>query len=156
MRSSSDASDHPSTPRTDLSNARFSIVVAEWNSSVTASLLEGAEEKLLEAGAHRENLSVHWVPGSFEVPYAARRAQEEEEPDAVIALASLIRGETIHFDVIAHSVANAIQQLNLRPGTSPVLFGILTDENMEQAKERAGGAKGNKGEEAAEAAIRLI
>lgn len=140
----------------NLRDRQFAIVVAEWNQSITGALLEGAKKKLYEAGVQESNLIIRWVPGSFEIPYAARRLMEEEDPDAIIALGSLIRGETIHFDVIAHSVASAIQDLNLQEGAAPVLFGVLTDENMEQAQERAGGSKGNKGEEAAEAAIRLL
>lgn len=152
---SSEGSKATKTPSKEAANARFAIAVAEWNDAITEALLDGAQKRLLDAGAIEENLIVRRVPGAFELPFAAGRLIEEEEPDAVLTLGSLIRGETIHFDVIAHSVAQAIQELNIRSKV-PVLFGILTDENMEQAQDRAGGSKGNKGEEAAEAAVNLL
>ncbi len=139
----------------EASDHTFGIVVAEWNDEVTEALFQGAIDRLQEAGAQNEHLLIRRVPGSFEVPHAVHRLLEEEAPDVVIALGSLIRGETIHFDVIAHSVAHALQELNIR-SSSPVLFGILTDENMDQARARAGGSKGNKGAEAAEAALKML
>lgn len=150
-RSSSNEAEHLSHK-----DARIGIVVAEWNKEITDALLHGARSFLIKQGIPEENLLLRYVPGSFEVPHGVHRLmREEDRPHAVIALGSLIRGETIHFDVIAHSVAHAIQELNLRSDV-PVIFGILTDDKMEQAKARAGGAKGNKGEEAAEAALKML
>ncbi len=147
------SSSHDGLP--NAQGARIGIVVGEWNRSITDRLLEGSRSFLLQHGIQEDDLLVRRVPGSFEIPHAVHRLQEDEKPDAVIALGSLIRGETVHFDVIAHSVAYALQELNIRSAT-PVLFGVLTDENMDQARARAGGEKGNKGEEAAEAALRMI
>lgn len=145
-----DGADKPKIP-----GSRVAIVVASWNQEITAALLEGALSTLSDAGCKDEDVDTHWVPGSFELPYKAQKLVRSEKFDAVICLGSLIRGETIHFDIIAASVARAIQDLNTRYST-PTLFGVLTDENMEQARARSGGDKGNKGSEAAEAAIQLI
>ncbi|MFB6259027.1 MAG: 6,7-dimethyl-8-ribityllumazine synthase [Flavobacteriales bacterium] len=139
----------------DPGTLRIGIVVAEWNQEITEALLEGAVQELKGAGLGEENLVINRVPGSFEIPYGVQRQLTGDSPDAVLALGSLIRGATTHFDVIAHSVAHTLQELSIRFST-PVLFGVLTDENMDQARERAGGSKGNKGQEAALAAMRLL
>lgn len=139
----------------NIRGARIAIVAASWNQEITAALLKGALSTLSDAGCRDEDVDTHWVPGSFELPFKAQRLVRSEGVDAVICLGSLIRGETIHFDIIAASVAHAIQDLNTRYSI-PTLFGVLTDENMDQARARAGGDKGNKGSEAAEAAIQLI
>lgn len=129
--------------------------MAEWNEEVTGALLDGAIEELMENGVLEKDIQIKRVPGSFEIPHAAERFLDEDEVDAVITLGSLIRGETIHFEVIAHSVAQALQEQNTNSSV-PVLFGVLTDENMEQSRARAGGEKGNKGKEAAIAALKMI
>lgn len=148
--SSASSSDIP-----DGEGARIGIVVAEWNQEVTQALLDGAIEELMENGVLEKDIQIKRVPGSFEIPHAAERFLDEDEVDAVITLGSLIRGETIHFEVIAHSIAQALQEQNTNSSV-PVLFGVLTDENMEQARARAGGEKGNKGKEAAIAALKMI
>lgn len=155
MRQVGKSASEPSTDGPELESARVGIVVASWNEEITDALLEGAFSTLIKTGCKEEHLEVYRVPGSFELPYKAQRLLNEDRFDALICLGSLIRGETLHFELIAHSVANAVQELNLRFPV-PTLFGVLTDDHMDQARARAGGEKGNKGSEAAEAAIQLI
>ncbi len=139
----------------DGSGMTIGIVVAAWNEKVTSRLLEGARNTLLNNGLPENNIPIKVVPGSFELPVAAQYFTDQDNIDAVICLGSLIRGETLHFEVIAHSVARAIQEVNLRSG-KPVIFGVLTDNNEEQALARSGGKHGNKGDEAAIAALRMV
>jgi 6,7-dimethyl-8-ribityllumazine synthase len=136
-------------------NMRFAIVVSEWNREITESLLKGAFDVLLKSGTAADNIIVEHVPGSFEIPYAARLLAEKMNPDAVICLGCVIQGETRHFDFICQSVTHGITELNLH-STIPFIFGILTTKNIEQARERTGGKKGNKGVEAALTAIRMV
>ncbi len=141
----------------DLPSARglrLGIIVAEWNAEVTESLHQGARETLEELGALFSSIREEKVPGSFELPSGAQLLLEGEELDAVICLGSLIRGETAHFDFIAQAVSQGIKDVSLRYHT-PVIFGVLTDENMQQARDRAGGTHGNKGVEAAVSAVRM-
>jgi 6,7-dimethyl-8-ribityllumazine synthase len=133
---------------------KFVIVVSEWNKEITESLLKGAYDALLKSGTIADNIIVEHVPGSFEIPYAAKLLAEKMKPDAVICLGCVIQGETRHFDFICQSVTQGLTELNLR-FTIPFIFGILTTKNIEQAKERAGGNKGNKGVEAAVTAIKM-
>jgi 6,7-dimethyl-8-ribityllumazine synthase len=134
---------------------RFAIVVSEWNKEITESLLKGAYEALLKAGTISDNILVEHVPGSFEIPFAAKIIAEKMKPDAVICLGCVIQGETRHFDFICQSVTQGITELNLRYDI-PFIFGILTTKNIGQARERAGGAYGNKGVEAAVTAIKMV
>ena len=134
---------------------RFAIVVSEWNKEITELLLKGAYDALLKSGTAEDNIIIEHVPGSFEIPYAARLLAEKMNPDAVICLGCVIQGETRHFDFICQSVAHGITELNLRCPI-PFIFGILTTKNIEQARERAGGKHGNKGVEAAIVAIRMV
>ena len=139
----------------DISAKRFAIVVSEWNPEVTESLLSGAVEALLHYGAKKENISRHDVPGSFELTLGAQWKAAETEIDVVICLGCVIQGETPHFDYICQSVAQGIKDVNLK-FNKPVIFGVLTTDTMQQALDRAGGKHGNKGEEAAITAIKML
>ena len=130
---------------------RFALIVSKWNSEITDNLFEGAHQILQQQQA--KQIDRFDVPGSFELVYASRIAMEKKY-DAVIAIGSVIRGETSHFDYVCQGVANGIQQLNAL-GTVPVVFCVLTDDTIEQSRDRSGGSLGNKGEEAAVAAIEM-
>ena len=134
---------------------KFAIVVSEWNSNVTNALCEGAVATLLEHNVAQEDIIVKYVPGSFELTYGAAAFMNQDEVDAVIVLGSVVRGETPHFDYVCQGVTQGIAQLNAE-GDIPVIFGVLTTDNMLQAKDRAGGKLGNKGSECAETAIKMI
>lgn len=133
---------------------RFGIVVSEWNPKVTDALYQGAFETLVKHGTRPDNIVVRYVPGSFELTLGAQMMAERGEFDAVICLGCVIQGETRHFDFICDAVANGITDLNLKYGL-PVIFGVLTTDNLEQAIDRAGGKHGNKGDEAAITAIKM-
>ncbi|THD66580.1 6,7-dimethyl-8-ribityllumazine synthase [Robertkochia marina] len=135
-------------------NFRFGIVVSEWNEEITEALYKGAEETLLDCGALLENITRYNVPGSFELTFGAKALIEKTKPDAVIAIGSVIQGETKHFDFVCQATAQGIMDLNVQTDT-PVIFCVLTDNNMQQAKDRSGGKHGNKGSEAAVAAIKM-
>lgn len=133
---------------------RFGIVVSEWNESITEGLYNGAIEALLDCGAQKENV-IRWnVPGSFELTFGAKKIIESKKVDAVIAIGSVIQGETKHFDFVCGATAQGIMDLNVRTQV-PVIFCVLTDNNMQQAIDRSGGKHGNKGAEAAIAAIKM-
>ena len=132
----------------------FGIVVSEWNPAITDALLEGAYNTLVANGAHPSNIIVKHVPGSFELVLGAQFFAEYTEVDAIICLGCIIQGETPHFTYICQGVTNGITQLNMEYNI-PFIFGLLTTENFEQARERAGGKHGNKGEEAAAVAIKM-
>lgn len=134
---------------------KFGIVVSEWNREITLPLLEAAEMTLKECGTDPEDILVKWVPGSFELPLGAQFILENTDVDAVICLGCVIQGETRHFDFICQGVTQGIMNLNLEYNM-PVIFGVLTTGNLEQAKDRAGGKLGNKGEEAAHTAIKMV
>ncbi len=134
---------------------RFAIIVARWNELVTLRLLEGAIDTLVRHGAARESLTVIRVPGSFELPLAAQVAAKSNKYHAVICLGAVIQGQTTHHEYINHQVAAGLTQASQDSGV-PVLFGVLTCQTMEQALDRAGGKAGNKGTEAALAAIEMI
>jgi 6,7-dimethyl-8-ribityllumazine synthase len=134
---------------------RFAIVVARWNAVITERLLQGALDALLRSGARREQIEIARVPGSWEIPAAARRLAETRAFDAIIALGCLLRGETAHYEAIYNEVARGIGQSQQETGI-PHSFGVLTCETLEQALDRAGVKSGNKGFEAAAAAIEMI
>ena len=134
---------------------RFAIVVAEWNKAVTGKLLDGALETFSESGVSEESLDVAWVPGSWELPVVTRRLAQSGKYAAILALGTVIRGETSHDQHINRSVSLALMDIGLSEDL-PVLFGLLTCESMEQAIQRAGGNVGNKGSECAEAAIKMV
>jgi len=134
---------------------RFAIVYSEWNSTITGALKEGALSTLKYFGAKEQNISVHAVPGSFELTLGAQYAAEFTDADAIICLGCVIQGETRHFDFICDAVAKGITDLNIKYNL-PVIFGVLTPDTMQQAIDRAGGKHGNKGSEAAITAIKML
>jgi 6,7-dimethyl-8-ribityllumazine synthase len=135
-------------------NLRFGIVVSEWNSEITEGLFTGALEALLDCGAKSENI-IRWdVPGSFELTYGCKKMILADKVDAVIAIGSVIQGETKHFDFVCSATAQGIKDLNVQFDT-PTIFCVLTDNTLLQAQERSGGKHGNKGAEAAIAAIKM-
>ena len=138
----------------DGSSSKIGIVVSEWNADITNALLNGTKETLLKAGVLEDNIEVLYVPGSFELPWGARQIMKPGKKDAVICLGCIIQGETKHDEYIAAAVASGIMQLGLMSGI-PVIFGVLTTNTEEQAKDRAGGKHGNKGSEAAVAALQM-
>lgn len=133
----------------------FGIVVSEWNSEITSALLDGCVATLKKYGALDENIRIKSVPGSFELVYGARQMALRDELDAIIVLGSVIKGETPHFDYICQGVAIGISQINTTSNI-PVIFGLLTTEDIEQARARSGGALGNKGDEYAITAIKMV
>jgi 6,7-dimethyl-8-ribityllumazine synthase len=139
----------------DISTKKFAIVVAEWNSEVTEKLFEGAYETLIKYGALADNVERGNVPGSFELTLGAHWYAQREDIDAVIALGVVIQGETKHNDYINHAVAQGITNISIK-NNKPVIFGVLTPNTMEQAIDRAGGVHGNKGDEAAMTAIKMV
>lgn len=138
----------------DGGGLRVCIVVARWNEFVTRRLLEGAERCLGERGLRKDDVTVAWVPGAFEIPTAARWAANSGNYDAVICIGAVIRGETAHFEYVAGGAAEGIGAVSRETGV-PVIFGVLTVDNVEQALSRCGGKDGHKGEEAAQAAIEM-
>ncbi len=139
----------------DISDKKFAIIVAEWNAEITEALLKGAVETLKYHGAVSSHLKTVFVPGSFELPLGAQKFAKKKKYDAVICLGCIIQGETKHFDFIAQAVAHGIMDVGLKYD-KPVVFGVLTTDNMDQAIDRAGGKHGNKGEEAAITAIKML
>lgn len=133
----------------------IAVVVSRWNELITGKLLEGALETFRRHGGSEENISVAWVPGSFELPLVADRLAKSGRYQAVCCLGAVIQGSTMHHDYINHQVAAGIMRSSQESGV-PVLFGVLTCETMEQAMDRAGGKVGNKGSEATLAAIEMV
>ncbi|MFD2035084.1 6,7-dimethyl-8-ribityllumazine synthase [Belliella marina] len=139
----------------DISDKKFGIVVSEWNDQVTGSLYSAAVETLMKHGAKKENIYKKNVPGSFELTLGAQWLAEIEEIDAVICLGCVIQGETRHFDFICDAVAHGITNVGLKYN-KPVIFGVLTPDTMQQALDRSGGKHGNKGDEAAITAVKML
>ena len=135
-------------------HGRFAIVVARYNESITSKLLAGALEAFVAADVPEDEIEVLWTPGSFEIPIVADRLARCRKYSAVVCLGAVIRGETTHDQHINRSVSHFLMEIGVRTGV-PVLFGILTCETMEQAIHRAGGNLGNKGAEAAKAALEM-
>lgn len=133
---------------------RFGIVVSEWNDNITKNLYKGAISALLDCGALQGNIIKWDVPGSFELVHGSKKMIEDQNVDVVIAIGSVIEGETKHFDFVCTAAANGIMDLNVKYNT-PVIFCVLTDKTMQQAIDRSGGKHGNKGTEAAIAAIKM-
>lgn len=133
---------------------RFGIVVSDWNSEVTHSLLDGAVSTLIKHGVKEEEIVVKHVPGSFELPLAAQWIAEYDDVDGIICLGCVIQGETPHFTYVCQGVTSGISRLNLEYNI-PFIFGLLTTDTHQQAVDRAGGKHGNKGTEAAVAALRM-
>lgn len=136
------------------SGHHFGIVVSQWNTEITEALYRGAYEFLLHHGVEEENITPVQVPGSYELIAGADLMLTLKKVDAVICLGCVIQGETRHFDFICDAVANGLAQVGIKHN-KPVIFGVLTTDNLQQAQERAGGKHGNKGEEAAATAIQM-
>ncbi len=143
--------------KTDIPNAaqlRFGIVVSEWNEKITEGLYNGAVEALLDCGAEPGHITRWNVPGSFELTFGAKKMLQTQNFDAIIAIGSVIRGETSHFDFVCSATAQGIKDLNLTYDV-PTIFCVLTDNTLQQAIDRSGGKHGNKGTEAAIVAIKM-
>jgi 6,7-dimethyl-8-ribityllumazine synthase len=138
----------------DGSGLRLAVVVARFNEEITKRLLEGAYEALERLGVPVASRVVAWVPGAFELPLAARALATGGRYDAVVCLGAVIRGETSHYDFVAGECAAGIQRVQLDTGI-PVIFGVLTTEDLDQALERSGGSLGNKGDEAVVTAVEM-
>lgn len=134
---------------------KFAIVWSEWNYEITHALKEGAYQFLLKHGVHKDHIITRTVPGSYELTLGSQYFLEHSDVDAVIALGCVIQGETRHFDFICQAVADGITQLNIKYN-KPVIFGVLTPDTMQQAIDRSGGKHGNKGDEAAATAIKML
>lgn len=138
----------------DCNGLKIGLVVSRFNRMITERLLDGALDHLRRNGISEDDITVVRVPGSFEIPFAAQRLAQTENLDAVICLGTLIRGETPHFDYIAHQVTEGIGQVGLKFNL-PVTYGIITANTLEQAVNRAGAKHGNKGVEAAQSAVEM-
>lgn len=134
--------------------ARYAIVVSRFNEFITSRLLDGCTDTLLRHGVKDEEITVVWVPGAFEIPFAALRLAKSKKHDAVICLGAVIRGATPHFEYLSGEVTKGIAAAGLESGL-PVVYGVITPDTIEQAIERAGTKSGNKGKDAAETAIEM-
>lgn len=152
--SSTNLSDYDKTTVPNAKHLRFGIVVSEWNTSITENLFTGAKQALLENGATENNIMRLDVPGSFELIYGCKYLLQKQKYDAIIAIGCVIQGETKHFDFVCEAVAQGIKDLNLQ-FNAPTIFCVLTDNTLQQSKERSGGMLGNKGVECAIAAIKM-
>ncbi len=137
------------------SDMKFGIVVSEWNTEITHALYEACFDTLIKHGAKEENIHTIQVPGTFELPVGARILYGSKKADAIICLGCVIKGETSHNEYINNAVANGLTQLSIALSI-PFIFGVLTPNDEQQAKDRAGGKYGNKGVEAATTAIRMV
>ena len=143
------------TPLPSGKDKIIGIVVSEWNTPITESLLKGATDTLIAAGVKKDDIIIEYVPGTFELTFGAKVLIEETLAHAVIVLGCVIQGDTRHFDYVCDSITQGITTLNIDYDT-PVIFGVLTTNNLEQAEARAGGTHGNKGEDCAIAALKMI
>lgn len=148
-------SDYDASQVPSAEGMRIGVVVSEWNHKITNGLLQGAVEALNKHGLQKENLLLKYVPGSFELPLVAQWLLEDYGLDAVICLGAVIRGETAHFDYVCQATALGIKDVSLKYN-KPVIFGVLTDDHIDQSIARSGGDKGNKGTEAAITAIKMV
>ena len=141
----------------DGARYKVGIVVSEWNREFTEAMMEGAKEVLLAAGVPEESIAVKWVPGSYELPLGAQMMLESGKLnlDGVIAIGSIIKGETAHFDYVCSATSSGIMDVGLKTG-KPVSFCVLTDDNEDQTRARSGGEHGNKGTEAAVVVLKMI
>ncbi len=133
---------------------KFGIVVARFNEFITSKLLGGALDTIRRHGGNEDDVDVAWVPGAFEIPIAAKAMAESGKYDAVICLGAVIRGSTTHYDYVCNEVSKGVAQIGMSTGV-PAAFGVITTENIEQAIERAGTKAGNKGNDAAMAAMEM-
>ncbi|GAA4446226.1 6,7-dimethyl-8-ribityllumazine synthase [Nibrella saemangeumensis] len=139
----------------DISQRRFALVVAEWNAEVTEALFDGAYQTLITHGANPEHIMRGNVPGSYELSTGALWFAQRDDIDAVICIGCVIQGETKHNDYINHAVAQGLTNVSLKTN-KPIIFGVLTPNDQQQALDRAGGKHGNKGDEAAMTAIKML
>jgi 6,7-dimethyl-8-ribityllumazine synthase len=139
----------------DAKGMRIGIVVSEWNHEITEAMYQGAFDVLIKHGVNRDDIIKDYVPGTFELTYGAKRIAEYTKVDAVVVLGCVIQGETRHFEFICQGVSHGITDLNIKLNI-PVIFGVLTTDNKQQALDRAGGKHGNKGAEAAVTAIKMV
>jgi len=148
-------SEFHTTQLPEIQHKKFAILVSEWNDEVTNALYSAAYNTLIKHGAQEKNIISQSVPGSFELTLGAQKMAQKPEIDAVICLGCVIQGETKHFDFICHAVAQGITDVSIK-FNKPVIFGVLTPNTQEQAMDRAGGKHGNKGDEAAITAIKML
>lgn len=148
-------SNYDTTTVPDGNGWKIGIVVSEWNEEVTGALLDGAFNTLLKLGVNKEDIIVRFVPGSFELVYGSAVMIEDTDVDAVIAIGCVIRGDTPHFDYICQGATQGLAELN-RLAEVPVIYGLLTCNTMQQALDRCGGELGNKGDECAITALKMI
>ena len=134
---------------------KAAIVASRFNEIIVSKLLSGAVDGLVRHGVAEENITAAWVPGAFEIPLIASKMAKSGKYDAVICVGAVIRGDTSHYDYVCSEVSKGIASVSLKTGV-PVMFGVLTTENIEQAIERAGTKAGNKGSECAEGAIEMV
>ena len=134
---------------------RVGIVASRFNSFIVEKLLDGAVDGLVRHGVEEKNITACWVPGAFEIPLAAQKMAESDRYDAVICVGAVIRGSTSHYDYVCNEVSKGVASVGLQTG-KPVLFGVITTENIEQAIERAGSKAGNKGYDCALSAIEMV
>ena len=137
-----------------VSNEKFCIIIARFNEFIGSKLLSGAIDELKRHGASEENIDIVWVPGAFEIPLIAKKAAKTGKYNAIITLGAVIKGSTSHYDYVCAEVSKGTASVSLETGI-PVIFGVLTCDNIEQAIERAGTKAGNKGSDAAKAAIEM-
>lgn len=148
-------SDFSTTQIPPAKGMKFGVVTAEWNEQITGALYKGAVETLIQHGVAEQDITAIAVPGSYELTAGAQLLLEKTKADAIICLGCVIQGETPHFDFICNAVANGLTNLTIKYN-KPVIFGVLTTNTEQQAKERSGGKHGNKGDEAAVTAIKMI
>lgn len=135
-------------------NEKFCIIISRFNEFIGSKLLSGAIDELVRHGIKEDTIDIIWTPGAFEIPVIAKKAAESSKYDAIITLGAVIKGATGHYDFVAAEVSKGIAHVSLETGV-PVIFGVLTTDNLEQAIERAGTKAGNKGSEAAKTAIEM-
>lgn len=134
---------------------KIAVIVARFNEFITSKLLTGAKDNLLRHGLAEENIDVYWVPGAFEIPYLAQQLLAHKDYDGILTLGCVIRGGTSHYDLVCNEVAKGVGHLNLE-SKIPLIFGVLTTEDIEQAIERSGTKAGNKGYETAQSLLEMM
>ena len=138
-----------------VTNEKFCIVVSRFNEFITSKLLSGTLDELKRHGASDSNIDIVWCPGAFEIPFIAKKCAATKKYDAIIAIGAVIKGSTSHYDYVCAEVSKGVASVGLETGV-PVIFGVLTTDNIEQAIERAGTKSGNKGADAAKSAIEMV
>lgn len=137
-----------------VNNEKFCIIVARFNEFISSKLLSGAVDELVRHGAKKDNIDIIWVPGAFEIPIIAKKAAKTSKYNSIITLGAVIKGSTSHYDYVCAEVSKGVASVGLETGI-PIIFGVLTCDNIEQAIERAGTKAGNKGADAAKSAIEM-